>query len=153
MKSEDPKAQHVLEIFLTLIAVGLTVMLYLAVGHKITVLNLFYLPVILAGFFLGRYRAGILAFFCVISASAVIVLDLNNFATFTSPVAAILAVMIWSAVFGIGGPVSRHAQRRANGQDNRSPRGARRRGRCTEPLSAKCKSQATKASDSYFAVK
>lgn len=101
MSDEDSKSQHILEVFLVLIAIGLIVMLNATGSHKITVLNLFYLPVVLAGFFLGRYRAGVLAFFCVVMASTVVVLNMNNFAPFTSPVAAILAVTVWSVVLGL----------------------------------------------------
>ena len=101
MRDRDPKSQRILEICLILVTIGLTALLHATAGHKITVLNLFYLPVVLAGFFLGRYRAGILACFCVVLASAVVVLDLKNFATVNSPMSAILTVMIWSAVLGL----------------------------------------------------
>ncbi|MHC4398996.1 MAG: HD domain-containing phosphohydrolase [Planctomycetota bacterium] len=65
------------------------------------VLNLFYLPVLLAAFFLGRYRAGILALLCVISASVVTALDLLNFAAYTSPTVIALALTIWGAALGL----------------------------------------------------
>ena len=90
-----------LEIFLIVIAVALTCLLAKAEGFQVIVLNLFYLPVVLAGFFLGRYRAGILALFCVIAATIVVALDFNNFAAFKSPITIALCVTIWGATLGL----------------------------------------------------
>jgi len=101
MSGKDSKANWTLEMALVLVAVGLTCLLYRITGYKMIVLNLFYLPVVLAAFFLGRYRAGVLALFCVISASVVSVLDFANFAAFTSPIIIGLAITIWGAVLGL----------------------------------------------------
>ncbi len=98
---KSKKALRTLEIALIVNVVGLTCLLYVSTGYKMTELNLFCLPVVLAGFFLGRYRAGVLALFCVISASLVSVFDLMNFAPLTSPVTVFLAVTIWGAVLGL----------------------------------------------------
>ena len=76
-------------------------LLYRVGPYRTVVLNLFYLPVVLAAFYLGRYRAGILALFCVISAAVITALDLNTLAAFTSPLAVGLALTIWGAVMGI----------------------------------------------------
>jgi HD-GYP domain-containing protein (c-di-GMP phosphodiesterase class II) len=83
------------------ICVALTVLLYFVVGFKMVVLNLFYLPVVLAAFYLGRHRAGILALLCVIFASVVAVLDLEAFAATTSPLVIGLALTVWAAVMGL----------------------------------------------------
>lgn len=101
MFPKERSMQRTLEIILILTTIGLACLLYETAGHKITVLNLFYLPVVLAGFFLGRYRAGVLALLCVVTVSAIIVTDIGNFATFSSPIAALLAVTIWGAVLGL----------------------------------------------------
>jgi HD-GYP domain-containing protein (c-di-GMP phosphodiesterase class II) len=90
-----------LEIIFTLMIVALAALLWKVPGHKLVVLNLFYLPIVLAGFFLGRYRAGVLALFSVVTASAVTVLDLSNFAALASPVIIGLAVTVWGAVLGL----------------------------------------------------
>jgi hypothetical protein len=90
-----------LEIALVLVSIGLTCLLYQTNGYKLIVLNLFYLPVILAAFFLGRYRAGVLALFCVVAASAAAVLGLDQFAALTPPIVIGLAVMVWGAVLGL----------------------------------------------------
>jgi HD-GYP domain-containing protein (c-di-GMP phosphodiesterase class II) len=92
---------RVLEVILVLVTLVLTCVLHETVGFKIIVLNLFYLPVILAAFFLGRYRAGVLAFFSVVSASVVLSLDLGEFSAFASPMVIALSVLVWGGVLGL----------------------------------------------------
>ena len=67
MKSNKSDTR-MLEAMLVLISVVLTCVLHALTGYRIIVLNLFYLPVALAAFYLGRYRAGVLAFFSVVVA-------------------------------------------------------------------------------------
>lgn len=93
--------QRPLEICLILVCIGLTTLLHQVNGFKLVVLNLFYLPVVISAFYLGRYRAGILAFFCVISATVITVNDLQSFAAYSSPMTVALAVTIWGAVMGL----------------------------------------------------
>jgi response regulator RpfG family c-di-GMP phosphodiesterase len=50
---------------------------------------------------LGRYRAGILAVLCVVCATTITALDLNNFAAFSSPLAIGLALTIWGAILAL----------------------------------------------------
>jgi HD-GYP domain-containing protein (c-di-GMP phosphodiesterase class II) len=90
-----------LEISLIVVVVGLTALFHQMEGFKIVVLNLFYLPIVLAGFFLGRYRAGGLAVLCVICVSIITVLDLRGFATMNSPLVIALATVIWGAVLAL----------------------------------------------------
>lgn len=93
--------RRTLEIILILIMVALTCVLHETVGYKIIVLNLFYLPVILAAFYLGRYRAGVLAFFGVLAASVVTAFDLEDFAAYSSPLVIGLSVVVWGSVLGL----------------------------------------------------
>jgi hypothetical protein len=97
-KSEQPLR---LEIILILICLALCGLLDRVGLYRSVVLNLFYLPVVLAAFYLGRYRAGILALFCVISAAVITALHLNSLVVFTSPLAVGLALTIWGAVMGM----------------------------------------------------
>jgi hypothetical protein len=90
-----------LEIFLIVICVALCVLLDRVGDYRMVVLNLFFLPVVLAAFFLGRYCAGILALLCVMCASIVIAFNLESFAVYTSPLAIGLTLTIWGAVMGI----------------------------------------------------
>jgi hypothetical protein len=101
MSPKRPEQHKFLEIFLIVICVALCCLLYQVGSYRMVVLNLFYLPVVLAAFFLGRYRAGILALLCVVCASVVTALNLSNFAAFTSPLAIGLTLTIWGAVMGI----------------------------------------------------
>lgn len=90
-----------LEITLFFVCGALTVLLYCVEGFKMVVLNLFYLPVVLAAFYLGRYRAGILALVCVLFASMAAVQDLEAYAATTSPLVIGLAITVWGAVMGL----------------------------------------------------
>lgn len=101
MATKAKQAQRTLEIFLIIIVVALMVLLHRTAGYKLVVLNLFYLPVVLAAFFLGRYRAGVLALFSVIAASVVSVSDLTGFGTYNSPIMIGLSVTLWGAVMGL----------------------------------------------------
>jgi len=101
MVKQDRKAQLTLEISLILVAVGLTCLLHEMTGYGMAVLNLFFLPIVLAGFFLGRYRAGVLALLSAVSAAGVVMLDMGNFAVFLSPFATALSLTIWGAVLGM----------------------------------------------------
>jgi HD-GYP domain-containing protein (c-di-GMP phosphodiesterase class II) len=94
-------SSRTLEVMLVLVTLVLTCVLYQTVGYKIIVLNLFYPPVILAAFFLGRYRAGVLAFFSVLSASVVLSFNLGELATYDSPLVVALSVLVWGGVLGL----------------------------------------------------
>ena len=100
MKKND-KDELTLEIALIIVTLGLTCLMWNLTGYKLIVLNLFYLPVVLAGFFLGRYRAGVLASLAVLSASIVTAMNLNDFAAFNSPLIVGLSVSLWAAVLGL----------------------------------------------------
>jgi hypothetical protein len=100
-RKKDRGLQHTLEIMLLIVVVGLSCLFYQVQGYKLVVLNLFYLPVVLCAFFLGTYRAGILAVFSVTSASIVTVTNLAGFASFFTPLTIGLMVTIWGAVLGL----------------------------------------------------
>jgi HD-GYP domain-containing protein (c-di-GMP phosphodiesterase class II) len=91
----------VLEILLVLVTLALTCLLFKTSAFKVIVLNLFYLPVILAAFFLGRYRGGVLAFFSVLSASVVLSFSLGEFTASSSPLIVALSVLVWGGVLGL----------------------------------------------------
>ena len=89
--------ERFLEIALILVCVALCVLLHQIGAYRMVVLNLFYLPVVLAAFFMGRYQAGVLAVFSVILAAVVMALDLGNISTYSSPVVIGLALTTWAA--------------------------------------------------------
>jgi hypothetical protein len=90
--------QRILEFMLILLAVALTSLVYKTEGYKLVTLNLFFLPVVLSAFFLGRYSAGILAVFCVMTTSLVCAFEMNDFSSYSSPLAIGLAVTVWGAI-------------------------------------------------------
>jgi hypothetical protein len=98
---KNEKDERYVEISLIIITISLACLMWKIAGFKLVVLNLFYLPVVLAGFFLGRYRAGVLAFLAVVAASIVMALNLNDFAAFNSPLIAGVSVTLWAAVLGL----------------------------------------------------
>ena len=101
MPQISKRDRFVLEIMLVLISVGLACLLYVMQGYKGAILHLFFLPVILGSFFLGRYEGGVLALFCVVSASAVSVLNLSDFSVTISPLIAGLGIVVWAAVLAL----------------------------------------------------
>jgi hypothetical protein len=101
MLRKDTKQQLFLEGALVLICVALCCLLYKTGTYRMVVLHLFYLPVVLAAFFLGRYGAGVLALLCAIGAAVVVTLDVTALVAYNSPLVMWLALAIWSAVLGL----------------------------------------------------
>lgn len=98
---EFVKSSTFVEVSLSLVCLGLVVMLFAMPGSKMAVLNLFFLPIALAGFALGRYRAGVLALFCVLGTSIVASLNLADFTWAISTSVAVLSLAVWAAVLGL----------------------------------------------------
>ena len=98
---KNKKSEKLLEMMLVLITIALGSLLYSIEQTQFVVLYLFFLPVVMAGFFLGRYRAGVLALLSVVTATLVITLDLDRFALGQSPAVVALSVMLWGAILGL----------------------------------------------------
>jgi K+-sensing histidine kinase KdpD len=101
MSRKSSRQELFLETALVLICVALCWMLYLVGAYRMVVLHLFYLPVVLAAFFLGRYRSGVLALLCAVGAAVVVTADVTTLVSYNSPLVIWLAVAIWSAVLGL----------------------------------------------------
>lgn len=101
VQKNDARNERMLEVTLVFSTLGLACLLYSTSGLKLMVLNLFFLPIVLAGFYLGRYRAGVLALLAVVSASIVVVSDLSDFIGFTNPLTIAIALMLWGATLGL----------------------------------------------------
>jgi hypothetical protein len=101
MPQQNRKKLLTLEISLIIVTLGLTCLLYETTGYGVVVLNLFFLPIVLAGFFLGRYRAGVLSLLCALAVAGVVMLDMQNFSVLLSPIAIALSLTIWGAVLGL----------------------------------------------------
>lgn len=101
MQKIDSRSERVLELMLVFITLGLACLLYSTSGIKLMILNLFFLPIVLAGFYLGRYRAGVLALLAVVAASIVVVSDLSRFIIQTDPLTVGVALTLWGATLGL----------------------------------------------------
>ena len=95
------KSVTFVEILLSLTCLALMFMLHTMPAGKMAILNLFFLPVSLAGFALGRYRAGALALFCALGTSIVASLNLADFTLPVSIPVAVSSLAIWAAVLGL----------------------------------------------------
>lgn len=101
MSGKPVRDRHILEIMLVLVVVGCAALFLAVGGHRAVVLNLFYLPVVLAGYFLGRQMAGALAFFCALAVGLTLALDSTGFSAAESPISIGLTITIWAAVLGL----------------------------------------------------
>lgn len=101
MRKLDPNSERQLEVILVLTTLATACIMSHVQTSQFVILNLFFLPVILAGFFLGRYRAGIMAFLSVVTATIVVAMDVDRFVFQSSPLMVVLSVMIWGAVLGL----------------------------------------------------
>ena len=90
-----------LEISLVLIILALGFLLFRMDSYKLVILNLFFLPIVLSGFFLGSYRSGVMAVLCVISAMVATSLGMTGFSGQSSLVVVGLAIAVWGAVLGL----------------------------------------------------
>ena len=97
----DACKEHFLEVFLTLIVLACCSLITALPTAKVAVLNLFFLPIVLAGFFLGRYRAGALALLSAITVGILVSGDYAGFASSGSPLIVSLTMTIWAAVLGL----------------------------------------------------
>ena len=86
---------------LIIVALGMAYMLYQSHGHGMVVLNLFYLPIVLAAYYLGRTHAGVLALLCVLATTIVITIDSTGLTGYSKPTGIALALTIWGACLGL----------------------------------------------------
>ncbi len=101
MSAKLTKDRHAFEIMLIILAIGMTYLFHRMGGYKMVILNLYFLPVVLSGYYLGRSHAGVLALFCAIAVSIASTLDLSGFAAYTTPIIAGLAMTVWAAALGL----------------------------------------------------
>lgn len=101
MKDRQCKDRFALEAMLIIVTIGMTYLLYRMGGYKMVALNLFYLPIILSGYYLGRTHAGILALFSVLAVTIASTVDAAGFAAYQSPIMMGLALTVWAATLGL----------------------------------------------------
>ncbi len=93
--------RRLLELMLIVIAVGMTFLLWRMGAYKMVILNLFFLPIVLSGYFLGRTSAGILALFSVLMVTVAATIHPVGFAAFDEPVMVGLALTVWGGSLGL----------------------------------------------------
>jgi HD-GYP domain-containing protein (c-di-GMP phosphodiesterase class II) len=101
MDGKLTKSTYAFEIMLLIVILGMT-MLFAQMGpHKMVALNLFYVPIILSGFYLGRTAAGVLALFCALAVTIASILVPTGFMAYDTPLMIGLVLTIWAAVLGL----------------------------------------------------
>lgn len=101
MKAKGNSERAIFELMLIVVCVGMTYLVYEMGAYKMVALNLFFLPVVLSGYFLGRTSAGVLALFSALAVTIVTTLSPTGFVGFSNPVMLGLALTVWAAVLGL----------------------------------------------------
>lgn len=101
MKPMQKSERRIFECMLILVSVGMTYLVYQMGGYKLVALNLFFLPIVLSGYYLGRTSAGVLALFCSLAVTVATTMDPSGFAAYTSPIMMGLSLTVWAAVLGL----------------------------------------------------
>lgn len=101
MDLQNPRERRAFEIMLVLVCLGMTTAFYVIGEYAMVALNLFFLPVLLCGYYLGRNSAGVLALLCVLSVAIVTTTLAQRFVGFNSVVMTSLALAVWAASLGL----------------------------------------------------
>lgn len=101
MDTQQRVPKRVLDSMLIAVVLGMTTLFYLLGEHKLVALHLFFLPVVLCGYYLGRGYAGLLALFSALAVSIAATLDSRGVAALDSPVMIGLALTVWAAALGL----------------------------------------------------
>ncbi len=101
MITTDRRSKLLLEFMLINIVLGMTMLFVIMCEHRLLALNLFYLPVIVSGYFLGRFCAGVLALFSALLVTIATLVFPTHFVALDSAVGVALALTLWSAILGL----------------------------------------------------
>ena len=93
--------RKVFECMLLVSTIGLMFLLWRMGEHRIVILNLFFLPIVLSGYFLGRTSAGVFALLSVLAVTIVTTLDPVGLANFHEPIMVGLALTVWGGALGL----------------------------------------------------
>lgn len=86
-----------LENMLVVAVLGVTLMMWSYSVEDTLLLHLFYVPVVLTGFCLGRYRARLMAFFCILCATIIFLPKLGESTITEIPLRTLLVFVMWSS--------------------------------------------------------
>lgn len=101
MDGKLSKDRRVFEVMLIVVVIGLSMLLYMMGGHQMVALNLFFLPVVLSGYYLGRNSAGVVALFCALSATIAVTFYTTSAAPQSDGAMTGLALAVWAAALGL----------------------------------------------------
>jgi HD-GYP domain-containing protein (c-di-GMP phosphodiesterase class II) len=100
-KISPSRERSILEIMLMIVVIGMTYLLIRMGGYKAVALNLFFLPIVLSGYYLGRAHAGVLAFFTALLVTIATIMDSTGYAAYVSTFTMGLALIVWAGVLGL----------------------------------------------------
>lgn len=101
MNVSSLREKRVFEIMLLALILGMSTLFYVLDRHGMLALHLFFLPVILSGYFLGRLSAGILSLFSVLTVTIAATVLAPRFQGYDTPVTIGLALAMWAAALGM----------------------------------------------------
>jgi HD-GYP domain-containing protein (c-di-GMP phosphodiesterase class II) len=101
MTGKLKKDKIIFEVMLLVVVLGMAFLLFRMELYKVVILNLFYLPIVLSGYFMGRGSAGILALFSAIAVSIVATFDVTGFSGSSTPLMVGLVLVVWAATLGL----------------------------------------------------
>jgi diguanylate cyclase len=83
------------------VVLAIAVLLHAMPQYKMVILNLYFLPVALSGFYLGRYRAGVLALLAALCAATVALVHAMQLEATAAPSVNFLVIAVWAAALGL----------------------------------------------------
>jgi len=101
MDLQQLRDRRIFEGMLILLILGMTTLFYKMGVHGLVALNLFFLPVVISGYFMGRTSSGVLALLCALCVTSATMLLRIKFTGYSSPVMVGLALTIWAATLGL----------------------------------------------------
>lgn len=101
METTMAKNKRLLEMMLILIVLGMAGIVSQMGGYKMVVLSLFFMPIVLSGYYLGRSSACVLALFSALTVTIAVAWDATAFAALDMPIMIGLAIVLWAATLGL----------------------------------------------------
>lgn len=95
VSSELPANDRLFELLLVAAVLCVSALMWVYYVETPWLLHLYYVPVVLTGFYLGKFRARILALLCVLTATIIFLPALNNSDSDGIPLATALAFTLW----------------------------------------------------------
>lgn len=101
MVLETKQQRNSFEFMLIIVVIGMAALFFMMRDQGLIGLNLFFLPVMLSGYYLGRTHAGILALFSALLVTIAATAGGGHFSGYASPLMIGLVLTIWAAVLGL----------------------------------------------------